>query len=478
MVVSDDDDNVARVSRYVEWLALLWWKAAPECSRPANPSLASQVAASISPTGDLALGLVRLLQDFYSRDRAIKAVVSVASGVDWHEQEQLHQVIEALCSELGKIDRELCDDREAVLWQAREVAKERIRVMVVGLDPAADLESVTGEVCSLETVLCPSLFLPPPQDGRHGAVVSLGEGKTIAHMYFGLPLDGGLMRYGIDRQFLSTGAWHYALTGILQPLWGEVADAIRPLSEVEHAFEGASGEGGERPWPGVVEAHLRFALRSHLAEEIGAKRKHFRLFAQAFSVLHFDWFADWLDQRRAENCSLSRAIQRLPADLATAAHEGKLKADGGSGPTAINLTLISGDRRGLTAVVPDLWGEELIAAVRAGWRALDVPVIRHGDWCESESSTPTIAFGEPSDNPLVAAVLERRGLQVPQSREQTLLALSAVKSIPCPWTLAISARDPEVAAAVSLEVSVRLTCTFAVLEGEQVISADGITGGT
>jgi hypothetical protein len=148
-------------------------------------------------------------------------------------------------------------------------------------------------------------------------------------------------------------------------------------------------------------------------------------------------------------------------------------------PNAINLTLIAQPRVSLHVVVPDDWDDILLSAARDSWRSLAAPILRHSRWrALAESATsPAIALGHPDSNPIVATVLETRSMQVPPEDDAILLALLPPSNGHERWYIAVVARRAELAASVTLEFAVRLTCSYAILRSEQVITADGVTGG-
>jgi hypothetical protein len=472
----------ARAARLVEWVSLLWWMVEPGEMRPANPPLAALAASWIAPHSDIALGLLQLVRGATNRDRIIKQVVSRVHGLHvGHDAGLMDQVIAALVNELEKLDEIMLGRFHEDMGAQIEVIRRRTRTLAEGLDPIRDVAAITREPCSLDVEVAPCLFLPPPQDGRHGVFLPLPEGHVV-HLYFGFPLEDDLLRYGIDRQFLCSGAWHYALNSYLGSAWPPVAEALTSMHEVERAFADTLRADRRRPWPGAVEEHLKLAFRSHLTERMGGPRRHFRLLAQAFAATYFDWFVEWVDRSLRSERTLREELADLPRALAGALEDGSLTSASSAIPEAINLTIITQSRDALpNAVVPDSWDDALVARVKEGWRALSVPVLRHAAWAESPEarSAPVIAFGHPDDNPLVGMVLERRGMSVPDDGERTLLALLCADAAPrpAPWALAVASRRPESAAALTLEIAVRLTCSYAVLEGEAVVAADGITGG-
>lgn len=469
----------ARAARKIEWLSLLCRILDSNETAPANPSEAAQVAAWLEPSGKLALGLLKLLSNIHSRDGLIKGVVSVTHGLGNASGGGIaHEALVGLSDELGRIDDLLGARFESDLKESRELLRSQVTPLVEGLDPAGDIAAITGEPCPLSIAVAPCLFVPPPQDGRHGVFLPLAEGSVV-QLYFGFPLHEDLRRYGIDSQFLCSGAWHYGLNSFLRSSWPAVEELLRPMAAVEDIFVGSLRADRKRPWPAAVEEHVKLALRSHLAERSGGRRRHFEILAEAFALPHFSWFAQLIEDGLRSKQSLRDQLKDLPRALTEAAGSGALARRACKVPDAINLTLIAQPRKDLHIVVPDDWNDGLLTAVRESWRALAAPVLRQSEWYARAGSatSPAIALGNPDDNPLVATVLKRRAMHLPPEEDATLLALLPPGEGQEGWCIAVAARRAELAATTTLEVAARLTCSYAILRNERVVAADGVAGG-
>lgn len=467
------DEPFARAARQVEWLSALIWLQAPDDTAPAHPAPCAKVATRLEADAPLAVGLVALLGGVSMRDQVIKRLVRTIHGSP-PPAEPGDELAAALVDELDRIDRELGPTLSATLSEAWEQVQQVTEGLFGGTDPAASLVAVLREPITTEVGVAPLTCLPPPQDGRHG--VAVPDGRPGLQLYFGVPVGVDPRMFGIDAQFVNAGVWHYHLGDYLRRHWPAVARALAPMDAVASAFAGSLRPDRRRSWPDAAEQHLRLALRSHLAEHQGARRAHFELLAQAFGAPHFGWFAAWLDDHRSGDRPLADRLTRLPADLAAAVAGGELTDTTVDVPRAINLTLIHARQRGLHLVVPDDWDDELIAWVRRGWQALHGTVVRHQTWAASSTAAGpcAVAFGSAADNPIVAEVLQARGLTTPSDATEVLavLALTAAG-----WHVALAAAVPATAAAVPLELMTRLTCSYARLRRGRVVEADGVTGG-
>jgi hypothetical protein len=470
----------ARSTRNVEWLSVLCWMLDGAEATPANPSEAASAAEWVEPHGKLALGLLKLLRNLHSRDRLIKEVVSAAHGLDGTASSELErEALAALVDELGRIDNLLgWRLRGEELGRSFEKLRTKFNPFVVGLDPAGDIAAITREPCPLSIAVAPCMFVPPPQEGRHGVMLPLAE-SPVVQLYFGFPLHNDPVRYGIDRQFLCSGAWHYGLSAFLRNCWPAVANVLQRMEAIEDVFAGSLRPDRKRPWPAAVEEHLKLALRSHLAERSGGRRRHFEILAEAFSLPHFSWFAQWIEDGFRSEQSLRDQLRDLPRALAEAVRDGALARRACKAPDAINLTLIAQSRNALHVVVPDEWDDGLLALARKSWRALAAPVLRQSEWRVRDGSgtSPAIALGAPDNNALVSTVLERRAMHLPPEDDAILLALLPSSKDQEGWYIAVASKRAELAAAVTLEAAVRLTCSYAILRGQRVIAADGVTGG-
>jgi hypothetical protein len=466
-------------ARTVDLLALLEWFAEIEDAAPANPALARAAAASFGAGEGVAIGLLRLLRGVWGRDTLIKSVVRVCHGTAGDQNDVAHEALVALVEELKRIDALHQPAWDDLRREQIEALRSGVDDLAAGLDPIRDFAEVTGEPCPLSVAVAPCLFLPPPQEGRHGVFLPLTPTPS-AQLYFGFPLADDPVRYGIDRQFLCFGAWHYAMTGFLRSCWPPIEPALREAADVEPVFAGSLRRDRKRPWPAAVEEHLKLALRCQVAERSGGRRSHFRLLAEAFGLPHFEWFTEGIDRARASGLPLRHHIANLPEALASSVRAGELGNRSCPIPEAINLTLIAQRRDALCIVVPDDWNDSLIEKAYDCWSELSVPVVRHASWSVSPDAptSPAIALGNPGNNPIVATVLERRAMKVPAADDAALVVALTPETEREPWYVAVAAKRAEAAASVTLEVAVRLTCSFAIVDAAgRVLASDGITGG-
>jgi ribosomal peptide maturation radical SAM protein 1 len=475
----DTPRNFAASAACVNWLGLLGWAAGVDEADPANPGLASAVASHLGRNDEVATGLVRFVRGACTRDELIKRVVRICHGRGGEPGDLIGDATQALVGELQRMEVTHGPAVRARCGQALAALQTRVEELARGLDPIDDFVAVTREPCLIEIAAAPCLFLPPPQEGRHGVFLPLTPAAAV-HLYFGFPLEADPLRYGIDRQFLCFGAWHYALTGFMRSRWPPVEAALRQMTDIEAGFAHSVRRGHERPWPAAVEEHFKMALRCHVAEQGGGRRAHFRVLAEAFGLPHFDWFASWMDRAREAGGPLRDHLAGLADTLLESVQSGELNSRRCAVPDTINLTLITQPRESLRIVVPDAWAAALVRQVQDCWSELSAPVVPYAVWSASSDAarSPAIVLGTPDDNPLVAEVLERRAMTLPEEPTAALVVVQPAENDGAPWYLAVASRRPERAASLTLEIAVRLTCSYAVVGPDgSVLASDGITGG-
>jgi hypothetical protein len=462
-----------RAKEAVDWLAALWELTDPEPSRSANPDLVTLLQVMPGLDAHPALQCVARRRRETSRDRLVKVVVGAA-----YEGAPGDELVDALQALLESARDLVGAGPHRLLQEARALASARAADIAGELDPASDLSEVTGERIPLRVVLAPSVFLPPPQAGRHGVLVRRGD-ERVAHLHFGFPLNQDPQRFSIGRPWLLGGAWHYAIHLYLERHWPEVARRLaeRPeLAEAVSAGMGPRGGAQERPWTDFLQAHLNVALKCLLARRLGIPDGVHRAFARARGLVLFPWFSEWLLDSGAEGAALAAHIGRLPEALVTSRPrwEGLVQTGGGPPPT-INLALISPGARGACLVVPDEWPESAVAAAAAGWRLLSLRPVRYRDWALAPASpaAPVVAVGEPELNPLVRRVLESRGLSLDSlaAADPAVMALSLPTFEEAAWCVAVAVRRPETAAGLRVEMALKRTSSYVVFDrGVEVAS--------
>jgi hypothetical protein len=337
--------------------------------------------------------------------------------------------------------------------------RETVAQMTAGVDAASALASVTGSRCEIDIAFCPSLFLPPPQDGRHGATVR-NEGRTTAFLHFGFPLDAEeRAQFGVDRGFLQGGAEAYTIRIWLEPHWRRLSEDLAARTALHGALAPAF-RPGER-WPDLVRTNLVMALRGKLAERTGLPRAVFRRAVVAGRAPLFDWFIEWLD---SAGTPLDAALPSLPENLERDAAALVAALEHRSRPDAISIAL-AGCTEPPTLVVPDTWDEALVDLATRSWSVVRAVTLRVSEWMLSERAihAPAVAIGSADDNPVVASVLRRRPVEIPPN-VRTPIVLSFHDDGEGPWTIAIAAEEPEVAARAGFAMASKVSASYAVVD--------------
>jgi len=462
-------DHEPATAAQVEWLAGLWELTEGRDSRSANPDLLTLLRFSPGLTRHPAFECVARLRKARSRDRLIKELVSAS----YSAHGELYDATHALLAEVEDL---IGIGPHAVIEQARATARQRVLDLAGVLDPAADLAEITGERLPLRVVVSPSVFLPPPQAGRHGVLIRQGD-EWIVHLHFGYPLRQDPRQFSITQPWLLGGAWHYAIQLYLDRCWPLVAHALDADPELPSAVRAAlesSSEHGEQSWTEMLKMHINVALKCLLSRRLNVPDGVHRAFARARGLVLFPWFEEWLVESGAQGTALAEHITTLPAALASTRTrwERIAKAWGGTPPT-VNLALISSSSRRASMVVPDDWSERAIEAAVAGWRLLPLPVVRHREWMQTPSrdTNPVIAFGEPERNALVQRVLDQRGLnlQTVQAADPAIIALSQPGLPDASWCIAVAVTRPEAAAALHIEMALNHTTPYIVFDGTHIV---------
>jgi hypothetical protein len=473
----DDDrfDPAQRATDSVEWLAALWELAEDGNSRCANPRLLTLLRFTPGWSAHPAMLAVASERRRTSRDPLIKAIVRDTYGEPTSAAE-LRMALEDLAARSHDIvGAGPCQ----VVAQARAEAERRVAAIAGRLDPAADLAAVTGEQVPLQIFVAPSVFLPPPQSGRHGVLLRRAD-RWVAHLHFGFPLEGDIEAFNINRTWLVGGAWHYAIDLYLQRHWSPIAERLadrRDLAEAVSAAMESSRGGKEWSWIEALRAHVVAAFKCLLSKQQGLPDGIHRAVARASGLSLFPWFEAWLLDA-ASRGPLDAALQTLPEALTQDRPAWESLGRAAGLPPAVNLALMSPGARRASLVVPDDWSDDDATAAVAGWRLLPLPVVRHGEWLRASSGkTPAIAFGDPARNPLVGRVLAQRGLALEalKATRPAIIALSAPGFEGAPWCIAVAVERPETAATLHMEMALNQTSSYVLLDGPSVIGAQQVT---
>jgi hypothetical protein len=465
------DEQERRATQSVEWLAALWELTEDGASRCANAHLLTLLQFSRHLRVHPALDDVARLRRVSSRDQLIKGVVCAAYGAATRHH-TLHEALEALAA-----DGENITGRGPwrLINEAAAEARRRVWDLTGDLDPAADLAAVVGERLPLRVVVAPSVFLPPPQAGRHGVLVRRGD-AWVAHLHFGFPLGENPQPFSITRPWLLGGAWHYAIDLYLQTHWPAIARRLADRRDLADALASAVGsdpadDGG---WTEILKAHVNVALKCLLSRRLSVPDGAHRAFAKARGLVLFPWFDRWLLESGATGAALAAHISSLPEALAAGRLDWEClaRADTGTPPT-VNLALISPVTRRACLVVPDQWPDQAVTAAVAGWRLFRLPIVRYGEWVRgrAKDASPVIAFGEPDRNPLVRRVLEQRGLSLAalDAADPAIIAISLPGFDQAPWCIAVAVTRPETSAALHVETALQQTGAYILFDAGVVV---------
>jgi hypothetical protein len=451
----------------VEWLAALWDLCAPGPSQAANAHLAALVRVASDLRLHDACAWLDRERRVSSRDQLVKRVVTAAyrQTDDGNISASFHQ----LCADIPQV---LGPALYGLLREARDEARARVEVLAGHLDPVGDVAEITGEPIPMRVVIAPSLFLPPPQAGRHG--VLLRGGETVAHLHFGFPLERDPCQYDINRAWLIGGTWHYALRLYTNRYWPGIARRLAACADLEEAVSALAADTpagrvapGEPRWIRWLEHHLHVTLKRLLYRQRGGPDDAVRLLNELQGYSLMSWFDSWLARGLSSKVPLADVLATLPDALRRERSDWEaLAGTAAPPPLTLNFALLSRSAGRAVLVFPDDWSEPAVQAAAAGWRAGPMPIVRCSGWLAARGAdaAPVIAFGEPASNTLVRTVLEQRGLPWPPcpSDSAAVVALSTAPVAGAQWCIAVAVSRPEVAATLKAH-AFRARCNAYVL---------------
>jgi hypothetical protein len=375
----------------------------------------------------------------------------------------------------------LGSDLFGLICEARDEARVRVEVLAGRLDPVGDVAAITREPITMRVVIAPSLFLPPPQAGRHGVMLDDGSG-AVAHLHFGFPLERDPREYNITRAWLMGGAWHYAFRLYTDRYWPAIAQRLAACTDLAEALSplvdddapGGRTARGESRWIGWLEHHLHLALKGALYRERGESDEELRTLVELRGYTLAPWFDAWMTRGLSRKIPLADVLATLPDALRNERSEWEALARAAApAPPTINLALASRSARRAVLVFPDEWPEPAVQAAAARWSTGRMPRARCSDWLPTGGlrGVPVIAFGEPTNNALVRRVLEQRGLPWPScpSDSAALIALSTAPASDAPWCIAVAVSRPETAAMLSAGALHDRFNTYVLFDGGVVI---------
>lgn len=436
----------------VELLALLWQVLDGDAAYCANPRLLMITRLLPELQEDPAARNLAVLRKSCDRDRLIKLLTSDAHGasIDPHGR--------ALASNLDALsDRwdALLQGLAAPLTQAYRTMRDRAERLTVGLDPVGDMERLAGEYDPLTMHFCPSLFLPPPQTGRHSSLVSSHEGEAAAYLFYGFPLDSDPAQYGINPQWLLGGAWHYPVTRFVERHWQSIGAALAIDRQLGTALSAAlEGHRDKILWPGFIAEHLVLVLKCALCRASGLPDRVHRDFARTQGAAFFDWFVLWISDIAKDPAGFVAEFALLPETLA--AKQGELIEAADvmqSGASSINFAMAS--RQPRVIVLPDHWDVALREKIRRRWSLVARAIITESEWHQriGREAECMIAFGEVGRDQMVDSLLdtiEDESTSIGTAHD-LIVALIPQRRASTPWQLAIGVSDAELAGSFSAE---------------------------
>jgi hypothetical protein len=470
----------------VEWLAALWELTEPRESRSANPHLIALLHLQPRLLAHPACRLVNALRQSTTRDRLVKQLVASAYA-ETSDRDELVVAVRSFEREIAACWGARVAD---FIASARAEARDRARRIAGPLEAATHLAELTGERLPFRAVLAPSIFLPVPQAGRHGALIHL-PGESVAHLHFGFPVHGGPSPFRFTREWFLGGAWHYAIQTYLDRYWPPVAQRLAARPEVMRALLDVLGSVPSRraTMSGtqvleVMAGHVNFAMKSLLYRRVGIREDLLRALVHGEGLILFTWVQQWLLDRGG-GAPLPAYLLTLPDALAAAPAQWQDQrfADVASPPTAVNVALTSMSARTATFVVPDEWSEAASTAAMAGWDLLSLPRLRYSEWCRvrARDASPVIAFGEPERNDLVRGVLDQRGLSLARvdALNPAIIALSRPGFEGRDWCLAVAVTRPETAALLHIEMALARAGAdpYMVCDGSAVVAMGPLAEG-
>jgi hypothetical protein len=460
----------------VELMALLWQLLDGEAAYCANPRLLTAMRFLPELSAVPAARQLRDLRQTKSRDRLIKGLVSAA-----------HRVPAPLdvANFAGALD-DLSDEWDgrleglaAPLTAAYAQMRKQAAPLAEGLNPAADVAAITGERDPLEVVVLPSLFLPPPQNGRHSVLIDAARDGAVAYLHFGFPLNDDFSQFGISHYWLLGGAWHYSVERFIRRHWFTIAADLEARSDLKAVLTAALADHREAvAWPQIVAEHVNIAMKCLLCQSVRMPDMVHHAFARTQGMAFFGWFKNWMVELGCHPQTFVMEFRRLAQEMDARKDElVAVAAATPSGPASINFALASRQHRRVI-VLPDHWDDALRERIGRRWSLISDTLLRESEWrgAFDRAATSAIAFGQVGRDVTVDELLARRGLSLGQSREggELLVSLSPPKRARKPWQIAIGVHDPEVAGNFSADHAMGLFHSTARFVGNRFVEGDGM----
>lgn len=485
MMATQSSSRVQAIFDRVELLAAAWAILSPDgAAAVANPELAPALELLRTVGDHSALRLIARLQESLTRDQVIKALVHAMTG---SPQATPHG--QMLARALAELEERLGPEWARLTDPCRAQAAERLRPLVEGLAPADEVSRLCREPVPVTFHIYPSLFLPLPMDGRHGAAVP-GEGGTEVFMFFGFPLERDPQEYGITRLWLQRGGWHYAAREYFRRVGTGVADALAEPPRAAGRLLAALPPFARGSLQAVFLHHLNLGLRYGLFLQKGVGRDTFALLAVALGFPLISWFQEEMDRYMKgpwlEGLPLRAVIPGMVArfrdDLPRLT--GLAEAPKPKMPDLISCALLPLWAYGMRVVVPDEWRgrPDLYEKLARSWGRYRVEVVTRSEW-EANSAwhaSPAILYGHPARQREIGQILDRQRIRVTGSgvamdgfaaegRDLTVVALNGPQADGRPWRLVVTGPGEDSCYLPDYGRLVGLGCSRAVFRGDQVV---------
>ncbi len=457
-----------------ELLALLWQVLDGDSAYCANPRLLMITRLVPELRNAPATAALLALRETTSRDRLIKGLVCEAHGLS------VASDIAALAAALDALSDAWDGLLEALappLTTAYRQMRERADPLADKLDAAADLAAVTGEHEALDVIVLPSLFLPPPQNGRHSALIEPPGERPVAYLHYGFPLDDDPAQFGITSYWLLGGAWHYPVNRFIRRHWPAIAEDLRGMPGLEASLTAALADHrAEIAWPQVIAEHVDVALKCILCAHVRMPEVVHRSFARTQGLAMFGWFREWMAELARDPHTFVAGFRDLAQVMAARSDELVATAKATrSGPAAINFALASRENRPVI-VLPDHWDDGLRERIGRRWSLVTGSLLREREWRAAEARPSAIVFGQIGHDGLVDELLTRRALTLDKSAEggEVLVSLFTGESVRTPWQIAIAVHEPEVAGNFAAENLMGLFHGTARFAGYRFVEGNGM----
>lgn len=306
-------DRVVTLIRRLDWMFLLCARLGLQAGT-CSPLLLRTVAAAIPLERSLAavllarIGVSRTRQDVLAGLLRAEAVASSGCGDAAQEYVVLWQC-------LGDLDAEHGSQLRRLTAAPARAARARLKALIDDVPDPSMLLATAVERPSV--VICPTLWLPPPQDGRHAAIVPTPRGTTVL-LWLGMPAEGPLP-VAVTPTFLRDGVWVMWLRAYLQQVCPWLRDGA-PRSLTRLAAQALASKRRFSTAENLVLRHLAVVIQAQLFAANGGAPDSIREMALAQGYWWFDWF--WRDlNAKPRAISLDRwladLLERMLADRGT-----------------------------------------------------------------------------------------------------------------------------------------------------------------